>query len=369
MGDSELSLLYKLCKLWSGVGDVTQLSTGSRGFDRTSMSMYVAIQPENILRHLCALNAGDGFLDRFLLWSCRPKMVFTNTMLQKEKQLQEGNLKDFVPIFRTIYKMGKNCEKCYILSDEAQTFYDEMFDSYVDYMNKKYESESESDAEDFDEGLAPLGKDTIHVIRLACVLHILQGVFSSHFDEIRDFDVGIEINKQTIVSAHCLSNVLKQQKSIFLQSVEGALSEMVRLKKVKGLQERECAALIRFEGPACLLRDLSKRLKGFFAGDLKQELIKLSVEGFGNFEEVTRKKSQSFVFFKPYPGSLTTNDKYLQLGGFGIDVYTAKFNDISKITDFIRSRVLRKHPHRESLGHLLSQDSDDSMSDDEFHDA
>ena len=123
---------------------------------------------------------------------------------------------------------------------------------------------------------------------------------------------------------------------------------------------------MRFEGPACL-RDLNKRLKGVLTGKIKQELIKLSEEGFGNFEEVTRKKCQSFVFFKPYPASLALNDKYLKVGGFGIDIYTAKFKDISKITDFIRSRVLKKHFHRESLGHLFSQDSDDSLSDDEFH--
>ena len=201
-----------------------------------------------------------------------------------------------------------------------------------------------------------------------CFAHFTR-CFKSHLDDVSDFDVGLEISQETIVRAHCLFNVLKQHKSIFLQSVQGALSEMVRLKKVKGLQERVCAALIRFEGPACLLRDRNKRLKGVLAGELRQELMKLSVEGFGTFEEVTRKKSQSFVFFKPYPGTLTTNNKYLQLGGFGIDVYTAKFNDVSKISDFIRSRVLKEHPHRESFRQLLSQDSDDSMSQDEFHDA
>ena len=157
--------------------------------------------------------------------------VFAN-MLEKEKQFKEGKVKDFVVIFRTIYKMGKNCEKCYTLSEDAQKFYDEMFDSYVEYMNRKYESDTESDSEDTAEGVAPSGKDTIHVIRLACVIHILQGVFRPHVDEVSDVD--IEIEKQTIERAHCLFNVLKQHKSIFHQSVEGALSEMVKLKKVKG---------------------------------------------------------------------------------------------------------------------------------------
>ena len=80
-----------------------------------------------------------------------------------------------------------------MLSEEAPTFYDEMFDSYVNYMNRKYASESESDAEDIVEGVEPSRKNAIHVIRLACVLHILQGVFRSHLD-ISDFDVAIEID-------------------------------------------------------------------------------------------------------------------------------------------------------------------------------
>ena len=329
------------------------------------MSMYVAIQPENILRHLTVLNCGDGFLDRFLLLSCRPKMVFASVMAEKEKELQEGHLKDFVGIFRSVYKLGKTCEKCYVLSEGAQDFYDDMFDSYVEYVNKKYASDSESSSEENCDGIYPSGKDTIQVIRLSCVLHILEGVFRSHLDEISDVELDTEISRETMVRAHCLFNVLKQHKCIFMHSVDGAMSEMIKLRKVKSLQERVCAGVMRLEGPACLLRDLNKRLKGVLAGELKQELINLANEGFGAFEEVTRKKLVSFIFFKPSPASLALNDKYLKLGGFSVDVYTAKFNNVSKLSDFLRARVLKKHPHRESMDNILTPDSD---SDDEFHD-
>ena len=106
----------------------------------------------------------------------------------------------------------------------------------------------------------------------------------------------MEIDRETIVRTHCLFNVLKQHKSIFMQSVEAALSEIVKLEKVKSLQEGVCAGVMRLEGPACLFRDLNKRGKGVLAGELKQELITLANDGFGTFEEVTRKKLLSFIF-------------------------------------------------------------------------
>ena len=43
----------------------------------------------------------------------------------------------------------------------------------------------------------------------------------------------------------------------------------------------------------------------------------------------------------------------------------AKFNDISKISDFLKGKILRGHPHKELLGNILTQDSD---SEEEFHD-
>ena len=57
--------------------------------------MYVAIQPENLLRHMTVL--------------------------------KEGHLKDFVSIFRTIYRLGKGSEKCYTLSECDQELYDQIF--------------------------------------------------------------------------------------------------------------------------------------------------------------------------------------------------------------------------------------------------
>ena len=102
--------------------------------------------------------------------------------------------------------------------------------------------------------------------------------------------------------------------------------------------------VIRFEGPACLLRDLNRRLNGGF-GRTETRVDPIELKRFLQvFEEVTRKKCQLFIFFKPCPGCLALNDKYLQLGGFGIDVYTAKFNDVTKISDFIRTNALKNIP-------------------------
>lgn len=48
-GEAEKALL---CKLWGGRGDSNILANGTRGFDKTSMSACIFIQPEPLLHEL-----------------------------------------------------------------------------------------------------------------------------------------------------------------------------------------------------------------------------------------------------------------------------------------------------------------------------
>ena len=57
-----------------------------------------------------------------------------------------------------------------VLSEGAQCFCD-MFNSYVEYVNKKYASESESDGEDNCDGICP-GKDSVMDLGLLYYLFI-----------------------------------------------------------------------------------------------------------------------------------------------------------------------------------------------------
>lgn len=57
------------CKLWSGKGDHTVLAGEERGFDNTSMSMLLLVQPEPLMHELFSLvNRDDGFLESFLFF-------------------------------------------------------------------------------------------------------------------------------------------------------------------------------------------------------------------------------------------------------------------------------------------------------------
>ena len=54
-----------LRKLWSGKGDSNILSSGTRGFEKTSMSICIFIQPQPFLSELMVLNGDDGLIGRF----------------------------------------------------------------------------------------------------------------------------------------------------------------------------------------------------------------------------------------------------------------------------------------------------------------
>ena len=84
-----------LCKLWGGKGDFTTLCTGNRGFERTSMSLCLLIQPQPILTELCNLQGADGLLDTFLFIAAKPCMHKTNVVAEVHADLHTKNNNTF----------------------------------------------------------------------------------------------------------------------------------------------------------------------------------------------------------------------------------------------------------------------------------
>lgn len=136
-GEAEKALL---CKLWGGKGDTNALANGVRGFNSTSISAAVFIQPEPLLKELKSLIGADGLLDRFLFIAAKP--VFNKCAVVKENfaLLQQSPMKDFVRVMNCIYVEHKS-GKTYTLSDEAQKSYEEMVDAYAEYIRDKYSEE------------------------------------------------------------------------------------------------------------------------------------------------------------------------------------------------------------------------------------
>ena len=99
-GEAERALL---CKLWGGKGDSNVLSSGTRGFDRTSISSCIFIQPQPFISELMSLNGEDGLLDRFLIFTAKP--VFNSTAVVREHLplLNQSPLQSFEDIMTSIH--------------------------------------------------------------------------------------------------------------------------------------------------------------------------------------------------------------------------------------------------------------------------
>jgi hypothetical protein len=131
-----------LCKLWSGKGDSSTLSTGNRGFEKTSMSMFLAIQPEPLMQHIHHFNANDGFLDRFLFISAKPFMATSAITKDYHQRLMQEKMHNFVDCCGYILSFHEKEHRHYSLSPAAQTEYDHIVDSFAISLKRKYASDS-----------------------------------------------------------------------------------------------------------------------------------------------------------------------------------------------------------------------------------
>ena len=94
------------------------------------------------------------------------------------------------------------------------------------------------------------------------------------------------------------------------------------------------------------------------------EMTKMQDSGFGKVVSITEGRHRPTFFLKPWPGSLQRNNRHLKQAGCSLDQYTVNFNDVSSMTERLEDIVRNHHPHVEAMGHLLTQESEDSNDDD-----
>ena len=126
--------------MWSGKGDFTQLATGARGFQKTSMSICLYIQPQPLMTEMTNMFGADGFLDRFLFIASRPVMFPSSVVRENFAKLQQYSMQDFSDVFVLMHKDHLD-GKIYTLSESAQKIFDEISDSYAAYLDDKYKTE------------------------------------------------------------------------------------------------------------------------------------------------------------------------------------------------------------------------------------
>ena len=129
-----------LCKTWTGKGDVSMLREKQRGYQKTSMSMILFVQPEPFMGELRHYEQNDGFLDRSLFSTSIPQWYKSDTIAKNGAIFAKKYKTVFHDAFQGIYREHLENEVLYKFTDEAQERYNEITDEYVDLFNQRYES-------------------------------------------------------------------------------------------------------------------------------------------------------------------------------------------------------------------------------------
>jgi len=134
-----------LCKIWDGSGLSSTLKTGFRGFEKSSLSMAVAIQPHPFLQSMYSLaGVDDGFIDRLLVTSTWPRIVLSHDRLQGSRELKEMNGNIFGHIMKCIYYDHKN-GITYNFCKGAQEYYDDLCDQFAAEYNEDNDPNADKD--------------------------------------------------------------------------------------------------------------------------------------------------------------------------------------------------------------------------------
>ena len=86
---------------------------------------------------MASLSGVDGFLDRFLFLVSRPMLYSTDIVKDNFAKLVSSSMQDFTDLYIKIYE-DHETGRSYKLSEEAQVLYDEMVDSFAEFLNDKY---------------------------------------------------------------------------------------------------------------------------------------------------------------------------------------------------------------------------------------
>ena len=134
--EAEISLL---CKLWSGRGDFTKLRDQTRGTTEVSVGMCLFVQPEPFLRELKNLNShGDGYMDRFLLFTTLPYMHDPSVMDEYSEKIKEYPEKCINNALRGIFQAHLKTPTLYTLSEAAQKYFDAKQREYNKLFNAEF---------------------------------------------------------------------------------------------------------------------------------------------------------------------------------------------------------------------------------------
>ncbi|VDI24897.1 Hypothetical predicted protein [Mytilus galloprovincialis] len=124
-----------------------------------------------------------------------------------------------------------------------------------------------------DESEMMTSKDTIHILRLAAVLHVFQHSFSCGLNDGCYTPTPLEITKSRLKQAMVLYNSLSQQKSLFVQAIASCDRDTpaLHLKPVATFRDRVAKAMCKSCGPFVTIRQLQKRLKRSLAENIKSK--------------------------------------------------------------------------------------------------
>ena len=250
-GESETALL---CKLWMGHGDEMTIKDGPRGFDRTSMSLCLAIQPQPFMQELPHYLSDDGFLHRFLYFTAKPYIADPTESREFARKLSENNMTDFTDVLNEIRHHHTENDITYTLSEKAQEMFDHIGKTYREYLRNKYNDDSDdSDDEDGYEELTS-SKETFHVLKIAAILHILNSGIQCKLSGI-PLHIDQEVHETALESAQLLYSIQNKHRFIYTHPLNVHSSrDGVKMMQTFSMKDKVFRAICTSKGPVITLR-------------------------------------------------------------------------------------------------------------------
>ncbi|XP_028418679.1 uncharacterized protein LOC114544164 [Dendronephthya gigantea] len=180
-------------------------------------------QPEPFLQLFKPLaKTKDGFLDRILICSIKPRLLLEEEVEQWCEKLEEYTTQEFSGVYKTIFDKHENgVEYCY--SPEAKEKYTEYANNLSKNMNAQWDEESIC-TENF-------SKDKKNFIRISCVLHVLLSVLSHFIDNEKDgeeCDIEKEIPRNILSIAEAVMEYFGDQRKAFMTLIKPVSKENSR---------------------------------------------------------------------------------------------------------------------------------------------
>jgi len=130
--------ISRLNNVWDGVGDATLLKDGSRGYDSTSVSMCLFIQPEPCIAELAQLATTNGFVERLLFFSSAPCLHSYEVNMQAATNLSVFPDNAMGLLADSIFTLHKDTDRIYKLDQEALEQFRTMSDAYNESIMAKH---------------------------------------------------------------------------------------------------------------------------------------------------------------------------------------------------------------------------------------